>query len=138
VLALATQVAELAFTQTWDEKRRWQTVTAASFEAARDNGSGFFDYDQYRFSQRVRYRDEAWEITAQARFSSFAYSTQTVGPADPALRCKTLISVSLRAERKLTKHLIVHAGYGWERSLSNLDFDDYQASTATAGLGLTF
>jgi hypothetical protein len=137
-LALDTHVVELALTHVWDEKKRWQTMTAAGFEASLDNGSGFYNYDHYRLSQRVRYRDENWEITAQARLSPYAYSTQTVSATDPALRCKTMIGVTLRAERKLSSHVIAHASYGWERSISNLDFDDYQASTVSGGLGLTF
>ena len=63
-------------------------------------------------------------------------------PAQPISDCQlptaTMISLVLRAERKLAKHLIAHASYGWDRSISNLDFDDYQASTVIGGLALTF
>ena len=138
VLALNTHFVELSLTQFWDEKRHWQTTSAAGFETSLDNGSGFYNYDCYRFSQRVRFRDAKWEVTAQARLNYYDYSTQTVSPTDTELRSKTMINLMVRAERKLTKHLLAHASYSWDRSISNLDFDDYQASTVMGGLALTF
>jgi hypothetical protein len=137
-LALNSHLVELSLTQLWDQKRRWQTVTSAGYEANLDNGSGFFDYDHFRLSQLVRYRDENWEISARARAGHFEYSIQTVSALDAAHRRKTMLSVSVRAERKLTKHLKAHAGYIWDRSISNLDFDDYQANTVLAGMSATF
>ena len=49
-----------------------------------------------------------------------------------------MVTLGARVERKLTKHLLAQADYTWDRSFSNLDFDDYQASTITGGLALTF
>lgn len=138
LLGLNTHLVELALTHVWDQQKHWQTITAVGFETCLDNGSGFYNYDYYRLSQRLRYRDEKWEVTAQARLGYYDYGTQTVSATDPALRRKTMISLVLRAERKLAKHLIAHASYGWDRSISNLDFDDYQASTVIGGLALTF
>ncbi len=137
-LALNTHSVELSLTQIWDEKRHWQTISAAGFEASLDNGSGYYDYDNYRVSQRLRYRDEQWEATAQARVNYFVYSTQTVSATDASLRSKTMFNLLVRVERRLTKHLLAQADYTWDRSLSNLDFDDYQASTITGGLAFTF
>lgn len=137
-LGLITHFIELSLTQVWDEKRHWQTITAAGFEATLDNGSGYYDYNSYRLSQRVRYRDEKWEVVAQARLNYYDYSKQTVSATDLTLRSKTMFTLVARAERKLTKHLAAQAGYAWDRSISNLDFDDYQSGTVTGGLALTF
>ena len=68
----------------------------------------------------------------------YDYSIQTVSATDADFRRKTMFSVVLRAERKLTRHLMAHASYSWDRSISNLDFDDYQANTVLGGLALTF
>ena len=137
-LALNTHLAELSLTHVWDEKRRWHTLTALGYETSLDNGSGFFDYDDYRLSQQVRYRDPRWEITARARLSHFEYSTQTVSATDTAFRRKSMFRFTLRLERTLAKHLKAHASYSWDRSLSDLEFDDYQASVVVGGLALTF
>ena len=86
----------------------------------------------------MRFRDGNWEITARAKVSYYDYSTQTVSATDTDLRRKTMVSLGLRVERKLTKHLKAHASYNWDRSLSNLEFDDYEASVVMGGLALMF
>ena len=137
-LALNSHRVELALTQVWDERKQWQTITGLGYETSLDNGSGFYNYDNYHVSQRIRYRHEKWEITAQGRLDYYDYATQTVSTTDRALRNKTMISLLVRAECKLTKHLLAHASYLWDRSLSNLAFDDYAAGTVMGGLALTF
>ena len=137
-LSLNTHLVELAFTCFYDQKRHWQNIASAGFESSLDNGSGYYNYAGYRFAERVRYRDEKWELTAQARVAYYDYAEQTVSATDPALRQKTMLNLMLRAERKLTMHLLAFASYNWDRSLSNLEFDDYQASTVIGGLALTF
>ena len=137
-LALNTHLVELSLTQVWDAKRRWRTITCLGYETSLDNGSGFYNYDNYHLAQSVRFRDDRWEITAQARVNYYAYTTQTVSATDPDLRNKTMINVLLRVERKLAKHLLAHASYSWDRSISNLTFDDYAAGTVMGGLALVF
>jgi len=137
-LALNTHLVELSLTQVLDEKRYWRTITCLGYETSLDNGSGFYNYDNYHLAQSVRFRDDQWEITAQTRVNYYEYSTQTVSPTDTTFRNKTMINLLLRVERKLTKHLLAHASYSWDRSISNLEFDDYAAGTVMGGLALTF
>lgn len=137
-LSLNSHAVELSFSRDWDEHRRWQTVTVFGYEASLDNGAGFFDYDQYRFSQNVRLRNQQWEITARARIGALLYATQTVSGSGSAHRRKTVLGMTLHAERKFGAHLKAYAGYVWERSVSNLDFDDYSASTLMGGLALSY
>ena len=137
-LALNTQIAELSLAQVWDQKRRWETSASAGLASSLDDGSGFYDYTSCRVSGKARYHDEKWEVAAQAGSTWYDYATQTVSTTDTALRRKTMLTLSVRAERKLTGHLMVHASYNWDRSLSNLDFDDYGASTVLGGLTFTF
>lgn len=137
-LSLNSHVFELSLTANGGAHKEWQSSTAGGFEMSADNGSGFFDYNIYRLAQRVRYRNARWEITMQARAAYYDYATQTVSPTDASRRSKVLLSLGLRAERKLTKYLSAHASYSWERSLSNLDFDDYAAGIVMGGLALNF
>jgi hypothetical protein len=137
-LALNLHLVELVLTHFWDQKRRWETATALGFETVLDNGSGYYDYNRYHLSQRVRYRNKNWEVTARARLSDYEYITQTVSTTDAALRHKLMLNLMLAVERKLTKYLKVHAEYNWDRSISNLDFDDYAVNSVTGGLALTF
>jgi hypothetical protein len=49
-----------------------------------------------------------------------------------------MVSALLRVERKFGKHFKGQISYHWDQSISNLDFDDYQANVVMAGLGITF
>jgi hypothetical protein len=137
-LALRMQGVELALSQVWDEKRRWQTTTRLGYEANLDNGSGFYDYDVFRFVQQLRFRTPTWEITAQVRVGYYDYATQTVIATDNSPRERTWITASLRAEKKLTSHWRLHAAYYFDRSRSDLDFDDYRANMVLGGVGYEF
>jgi hypothetical protein len=137
-LTLEAQPIELILTHEWDEKRRWQTATVLGFENNQDNGSGFYDYQQYRLAQQVRFKTSSWEIAARARVSYNDYETQTVSATDPSRRHRLLVTAGLRAERKLSEHWRIHASYYYEQSFSDLDFDQYQANTVMGGVTAEF
>mgnify|MGYP000471755384 CR=1 FL=1 len=137
-LLFQTPGAELAWTHLWDDRKRWQTSLRLGAEATRDNGPGYYDYDLYRVQPELRYRHNAWELTARAGVRFFTYKHQTVSASDAARRQRTLLTVAARVERQLTRHLKAHASYQLERSSSNLDFDDYVANTMMGGLALEF
>jgi hypothetical protein len=137
-LALQTHLVELNWTQTWDTKGRWQTTTRAGLELNLDNGPGFYDYRNYRLTEELRYRAGRWEAKARARLGYYDYLSQPVSTSDSSRRERTLIAFMLLAERTLAKHLKVFANYTWEKSISNLSFDNYQASLVIGGFALTF
>ena len=138
VLALQTHAVELAWTHVWDQQRRWQTTTRLGCEGNLDNGSGYYDYMLYRAYQQVRYRTPSWETSAQAGVGFYDYANQTVSATDSSPRQRTLVTLSLRAEKKLTKHFKVHAHYALDRSVSEMAFDDYLANTVMGGFGFEF
>lgn len=137
-LALQGTTVELALSHIWDQQRRWQTSTRLGYEVNIDNGSGFYDYNVFRLAQQLKYRRPTWEVSAQARVGFYDYATQTVSPTDPSPRQRTLVTASLRAEKKLTKHWTVYATYLYDRSLSDVDFDDYAANTVMGGVAFGF
>jgi hypothetical protein len=49
-----------------------------------------------------------------------------------------VVRLTLGVERHLVKHLKAYASYSWDRSFSELEFDDYQASVLLGGLTYTF
>lgn len=137
-LAFQTQGAELAWTHNWDSQKRWQTTLRVGGETIRDNGSGYYDYAVYRVQPEVRYRNSSWEFLVRAGVRFFTYDHQTVSASDTSRRERTLLTATVRAERRLSRHLKLHASYHLDRSLSNLDFDDYVANTVMGGLALEF
>jgi hypothetical protein len=137
-LALTINSADLAFTHVWDEEAHWRTITSLGYGTTTDNGSGFYDYRDYRLSQHLRFQDGKWEVNGRARLGYSDYETQTVSLDDSARRYRTSVGLSLRVERKLTRNLKAHATYTWDRSISNLEFDDYEVNVVMAGLALVF
>lgn len=138
ILSLQTHAVELAWTHVFDEQRRWQTTARLGFESTCDNGSGYYDYVLYRAFEQVRYRTTSWDVTAQAGVGFYDYAHQTVSTTDLSPRQRVLVTLSLRVERKLTKHLKLHASYALDRSISDMDFDDYVANTIMGGFGVEF
>jgi hypothetical protein len=138
LLALNIYLTELSLTHLWDAQGRWRTITSLGYGASIDNGSGFYDYTEYRLSQQLRYHQDKWEITARARLGWYDYTTQTVSATDTDLRHKTAVNLMVRLERMLAKHLKAHVAYTWDCSISNLNFDDYQANVVMGGLALVF
>lgn len=137
-LALSTHSTELQFTQEWGKKQHLRTVTSLSYGLTRDNGAGYYDYDEYRLSQQLRFQGSGWEIIGRVRLGHYQYQEQALSAAAAELRRKTAIGLSLRVERRITSNLKAHASYAWERSISNLDFDDYQANVIVGGVVVTF
>lgn len=129
---------ELALRHNWDERRRWRTVTRLIVQLSEDNGPGYFDYRLYKAAQQVRYVTLNWELKGQVRVSHYDFVNQPVSNADPARREKTLVAAGLRAERKVTKHLMLFADYEHEQSLSNRSTDKYRVHRVSAGVDWQF
>ncbi|HEY9173104.1 MAG TPA: hypothetical protein VI136_12525 [Verrucomicrobiae bacterium] len=138
MLELQTHAVELAWTHVFDEERHWQTTTRLGFESTHDNGSGYYDYALYRAFEQVRYRAATWDLTAQVGAGFYDYAHQTVSATDLSPRQRWVITVAVRAEKKLTKHLKVFASYALDDSISDLEFDDYVAHSVMGGLGIEF
>ena len=72
------------------------------------------------------------------RVDYYDFAVQTVSATDLALRQKTVFSASLRADKHLGKSWKVFATYAYDRSLSNLTSDRYQANTTSVGVEYRF
>jgi len=124
--------------QYWDRARRWRSVTKLGYRHSSDNLSGYFDYEQYSISQQVRFQTADWELSAEARFSHYRFPVQTVSDTDLEKRRRADLTVSLRAERQLVKHLRLYAQYDYERTDSNLSLDEYTVNTVSGGVAVEF
>jgi hypothetical protein len=138
LLRFQTQIAELAWHQVWDERSHWHTVTRLGLDLNQDNGSGYFNFWEYRVAEQVKYKGKTWEISALGRADFYDFTVQTVSDTDPARRQKNLLSAGLRAEKHLGKSWKVFAAYAYDRSLSNLSSDRYQANTTSVGVEYRF
>lgn len=129
---------ELGNRHYWDEKRRWRTDSKFAVEFNRDNGSGFFDYDRYQFSQQFRYTAPKWMVRAQGKVSYYDYSIQRASADRSETREFTTVAVTLRGERTLIKSLKLFAEYNFEQALSNRALHEYEANSVFGGIDWEF
>jgi hypothetical protein len=99
-----------------------------------DNGPGFFDYYRYQVSQQVRYVDDRWDFKASARASHYDFVNQPATLSDDSSREKTLLTFTLRGDRKLLKKLKIFAEFEHERSLSNRPSEEYRVNRIVGGI----
>jgi hypothetical protein len=137
-LRFQTHSTELAWQQTWDDPKHWQTVTKAGLDVNQDNGSGYFDYWQYHLAEQLKYHAGTWEISATSALNYYDFTVQTASSTDLSLRRKTTASAGLSASKKLGKSFKVFASASYERSLSNADYDAYETATTSAGVEYHF
>ena len=122
----------------WDAARRWRSATRLGYRHSSDNSSGYFDYERYSVSQEVRFQTDAWEITAEARLSRYRYPVQTVSDTDLRKRERKDLTLALRGERQLAKHIRLYAQYDYERTESNVVLDEYTVNTVSGGVMVEF
>lgn len=125
---------DLSFRHNWDAKRRWRTMTRLNFQLNDDNGPGFYDYYRYQATQQIRYVDARWDFKASAKVSYYDFAIQPATVSDPSPRAKTLLTFSLRGERKLMKSLKLFAEFEHERSSSNRPAEEYRVNRVVGGI----
>jgi hypothetical protein len=127
-----------AWKQYWDAARQWRSVTKLGYRHSLDNLSGYFDYERFSIAQEVRFQTPTWEITVEARLSDYHYPVQTVSDTDLRKRKRTDLTLSLRGERQIAKHIRLYAQYDHERTDSNAALDEYTVNTVSGGLAVEF
>jgi len=119
----------------FDVQRRWTATTKVGWLWNNDNGSGYWNYDRFVLSQKLRWRQYGWEVAAGARFGWYLYANQMIGNEH---RERSYVIVDLRVERRLTKRLFLYASGESEWNWSNQSLDQYSDWTAGAGIGVEF
>lgn len=120
VLKIAEEEAEVRADVDWGRKRRWKTSTRFGGLRYRDNGSGYFAYDQSRIGHEVTWKHSHWFLRLEASAERLEFQVQTVGIGiDPPPRIKDEFAAKFHLERKIAEHWTVFGGYRWERSRSN-------------------
>lgn len=127
-----------AWKQYWDVARRWRSATKLGYRQSADNLSGYFDYERHSISQEIRFQTAAWELSAEARLSHYRYPVQTVSETDSSKRRRSDLTLSLRGERQVAKHVRLYAQYDYERTDSNAALDEYTVNTVSGGVVVEF
>jgi hypothetical protein len=126
--------AELSVRHNWDKQRRWRSTTRLGFQVNADNGSGFYDYYRYQAAQQMSYVAHGWDLRASAKASYYDFHIQRATLDDSSTRAKTLLTFSLRAEKRLFKQFKVFTEWEHERSISNRRLEEYFVNQVVAGI----
>ena len=137
-LRFQNHLVELTWHQGWGPKNPWHSTTRLGLSVNQDNGSGYFDFQEYRLAQQIKYKARTWEISAAGRLDYYDYPVQMVSDTDPSLRHQTLLGLTLRADKCFGKSWRVFATYAYDRSWSNLGSDAYQANTTSVNIEYRF
>ncbi len=138
LLEFERQDFELSLRHNWDPNRHWLTTTKLGLSRNTDNGSGYYDYVRYQFTQQIRYREQAWLAQAGVRFDHYEFLHQTTSPANAAARHDLGITVNFRCEKNLTKSLKLYAAFEYSLFDSNRPFYDYGVNTVSSGFDWQF
>lgn len=122
----------------WDAQRRWSTTARLGFTAARDDGSGYYDFNRYRASGVVRYRLGRWSALAEGGGTWTDYRVQTVALDDDALRSIRNLFASLRLEWNVWRELTWNLTFAWDSSVGNVALDSYLVRTLSTGVEWEF
>jgi len=131
-------VGEVAWHQFWDLRRRWETTVRLGMAFNRDNGSGYFDYDETHLAGQIKWHAVPWELSLQLRASNYEFPNQTVSDADNRMRRRTPLTAGFRLERHLYKKAKIYAEYSFEYSYGKAASDHYRANTVSGGLEWEF
>ncbi len=118
-----------------DEKKRWRAKLTATAKENRDNGSGYFDFNERRLLAAVKWRSDPWEVDFSAGAAHFDFLHQLVGIGiAPETRRKNDYQASLAVTHRLTATLSLKASYEWENAVSNDDRSRFRINTGYLGL----
>lgn len=137
-LAFTQHRAQLVWKHHWDEQRHWRTTTKLGYESSQDNGPGYYDFRKWQVSQQLRWAAAPWEVSLTGRFADYKYPHQPVAPGDPRAIERTGFTLTLHAERSLTKRLKWFFDYDFERSLANQPATGYAVNLLNLGLSAEF
>jgi hypothetical protein len=124
--------------QFWGAESHWRTMTRLSLQRNEDNGGGYYNFWRPQIVAQLRYQTKKWDFRAETRLSYYAYDRQQIGDPTSPVRQKTYFRVNLRAERAISKSLRFFIQYEHEQAISNLDLDQYDVNTYSAGLDWEF
>jgi hypothetical protein len=137
-LQFLLQTIGVSWQHYWDSQRRWRSTTRLDFGLNRDNGSGFYDYNQYVIGEHLRFKPGTWEFSVRVGAAYYDYPNQPVSPINPARRHRTQLVAALRVEKELSRHWKLFAAYDYEDSLSNLAVEQYDVNVGSAGVEFSF
>ncbi|MFO1461700.1 MAG: outer membrane beta-barrel protein [Verrucomicrobiota bacterium] len=124
--------------QYWDREKQWRTTLSSGFTTARDNGTGYYNYNRFRVGAGIQANLGRWILSLDGAASWYQYTEQTSAPEESTLRDRQEYSVGLQASYEITDHVRSFVRFSWETSIANTPQDNYGATTSAAGFEFEF
>jgi hypothetical protein len=138
-LGFRVRDAELRARSAWKAAGNWSVTATTGRVENRDEGSGYFNYDQKRGRLEIVWRRAEWRLEVDGETKHMVYLVQTAGAGiAPPARFTDDHEVTMRVERELGPQWTIFVEHHWERSRSNLMEFSYRANTALAGVQRSF
>lgn len=133
---------EASLTAAWKERSdrgAHGVEISAGHVASRDNGSGYFDYDQPYVRLTLSWESLRWQVDLSGRWGGYRYLNQTVGIGfDPPSRQRDEWESSLEVSRSFGNRWKGVFAASTEHSLSNQEATTYRANSAHLGAHFLF
>ena len=140
---------EIGLNHSFDEARHWRSRSRFLFEINNDNGTGYYDYNRYRLSQRFGYYGDDWHATIEGRILHYDYDVQPVAEilSDPTLpavvnpneiRSNWEYLVAVHAEKNIWRKLTLFGDVEYEVVESNYSLEEYNVTTVMGGVDWEF
>jgi hypothetical protein len=138
-LSFRSRDAELKARTAWKLAGDWSVTVTGGRTENRDEGSGYFNYDQKRGRLEIGWRRAAWRVGVDGEIKHMVYLVQTAGSGiAPPARFTDDHEATARVERELNTRWTIFLEHHWERSRSNLTEFSYRANTAIGGVQRSF
>lgn len=121
-------------TATLGANRTWKLETHAGGLRYLDNGGGYLNYRQHRYSQRIQWSPGKWQLSVTGETRRKTYEKQIVGHGfsiHPVLKEEYTVNAAI--ERELSAKWTLFGEFRWERTRSNDLFASYRVNEGLLG-----
>ena len=128
--------ASIELSQGWGKSELVTTALETRYLQNRDNGSGFYDYNQWTIDFSLDAIWNSWETTLVAGLDDTKFPIQPIERFSTTLRKKTDYWAEFFVRKKIMKRISLYLLLEYEESQSNVEGDDYDALSGTLGFQL--
>jgi hypothetical protein len=128
---------ELILNHSWDAERRWRIRTRFGYTLNQENGTGFYDFNRYRFAQKAGYYAKSWQAAVEAKILHYDYVRQPI-PDVVGTRNIWEFVLGVRLEKNLLPKLKLFLESEHEWVDSNNTIEEYHVNTVMSGVDWEF
>lgn len=133
ILKSDRDAAALKYIQQWGKKQQIETILKLQYLENRDNGSGYYDYDQWSLGLSFDGQWQGFEATLDVGFDQSEFLIQKAERFGTELRKKDDAVAELFLKKDLSRRFSVYLLLEYEESRSNVDEDEYDAYSGSLG-----